>query len=91
MMRFSPCRPVENDVGRGDQLDLHDARIDRVLAWVQRRHPDTLVAGIHQVTVLELQSADIHVRFADERDDDADVANGNLNHGHLFDLREPRV
>ena len=55
------------------------------------RDPDAFVALVHQVAVLELEAADVHVRLADEGDDHADVADGDLHHRHLLDLDEPRV
>ena len=62
-----------------------------MFARIKRRHPDAFVAGVHEIAVLELDAADVHVRLADERDDDADVADGDLHHRHLFHLREPRI
>src|SRR5690242_13566354 len=49
------------------------------------------MADIDQVAVLELHAADVFVRLADERYDDADIADRNLHHGNLFDLRKPGV
>ena len=84
-------RPVEHDVGGGHQLHLHHARVERVLARVERRHPHALVAGVHQVAVLEVGAAHVLVRLAHEGDDDAHVADGDLRHGHLLHLHEPGV
>src|SRR6185503_5683590 len=65
--------------------------VKRMFARIERRHPYTLVTGIDQVTMLEFETADVFVRFANVRDDHANIANRNLDHGHLFDLNEPWI
>ena len=65
MVRLSARGPVEHDVRRGHQLDLHHSRVDRLLARIQRCHPDALVALLDQVAVLELEAADVHMGLAD--------------------------
>ena len=75
----------------GTQFDFHHARVDRVFARIQRRDPDAFVADVHQVAVLELHAAHVLMRRPDERDDHADMADGNLHHRHLLHLDEPGV
>ena len=77
-MRLGARGPVEHDIGRRHQFDLHDPSVDGMLAGIKRSHPNTLVAGIDEIAVLKLKTADIHVRLADKRDHDANVANRDL-------------
>ena len=91
MVRLGARGPVEHDVGRGHQLDLHHSRVDGLLARIQRRHPDAFVALLDQVAVLELEAADVHMGLADVGNDHADIADGDLHHRHLLHLDEPRV
>ena len=62
-----------------------------MLAGIQGRHPDALVARVYQVAVFELNAADVFMRHADERDHHADVPDGDVHHRHLFHLHEPRI
>src|SRR5262245_48614136 len=91
MMSFGAARPIEDDVCGGHELDLHHASIEWMFARVEWRNPYAFVTGINQVTMFELGAAYVFVRLADERNDDADVADRDLYHGHLLDLREPGI
>ena len=64
MMRLGARGPVQDDVGRRHQLDLHDARVERMFAGIQRRHPNTFVADVDEIAVLEFHAAHVHVRLA---------------------------
>ncbi len=63
LVRLGPRRPIEHDVGRGHQLDFHHTRVDRMFAGIERRDPDALVSGIHEVAMAELGSADVDMRL----------------------------
>ena len=91
MMRLSARGPVEHDVRGGHEFDLHHAGVQRMFAGIERCDPNTFVTLINEVAMFEIQAADIHVRHADVGDHHTDVANRNLHHRHLLDLREPRI
>ncbi len=75
----------------GHELDLHDVRVDRVLAGQQRIDPDALAAAGDEVAVGEGVARHVDVLGADVADDDADVADRDLGHRRQVDLDEPRV
>src|SRR5262245_52859109 len=91
MMCFGACGPVENDIRCWHEFHVHHPRIDRMLAWIKRRDPHTFVTRIYEIAMLEFKSANVNMRLAEIRDDDADVANWDLHHRHLFDLDKPRI
>ncbi len=91
VVSFSPVGPVEHDVGLGHELDAHHASVDRMLARIERGNPDTLVADIDQIAMLEGGAADVLVGKADEGNHDTDGADGNIQHRHLLDLDKPRI
>ena len=91
-MRLGPLRPVQHDVGRRHELDLHHARVDRVLAREQRLDPHALAAPFDEIAVRERIARYVEVLAADVADDDADVADaGSRSSGTCSTLNEPRV
>jgi hypothetical protein len=80
VVRLGPRRPVEDDVGGRHELDLHDVRVDRVLAGQQRIDPHALAAAGDEVAVRERVARDVDVLGPDVADDDADVADRDLGH-----------
>ncbi len=70
---------------------MHYACVYRVFTRIQRLDPNTLVTGIYQVAMSEISAADVLVSFTDKRDHNTNIANGDLGHGNLLDLYEPRI
>lgn len=91
VVRLGPVGPVEDDVGRRHEFDPHDARVDRMLAGVERGDPHALVTDVDEVAVLEFGAAHVEVRKADKGDHDADGPDRDVQHRDLFQLGEPRV
>ena len=56
-----------------------------------RRDPDTLVAGVHQVTMAELGPAHVDMSLSHIGDHHADMANGNFQHADLLHADEPWI
>ena len=91
VVRLGALRPVQDDVRRRHQLDLHHARVERVLAGQQRLDPHALAAALDEVAVRERVARHVDVLAADVADDHADVADRDLGQRHQLDLHEPRV
>ena len=62
-----------------------------MLARQQRPHPHTFVAYFDEVAVFEIRPADVFMQITNIADDDADVADGDFDHLHLLNMREPRI
>ena len=91
VVRLGALRPVQDDVRRRHELDLHHARVDRVLAGQQRLDPHALAAALDEVAVRERVAGHVEVLAADVADDHADVADRDLGQRHQLDPHEPRV
>lgn len=84
--------PVENDIGRGHELDLVSVGIDGIFARIQGIRPDTLLTLLHEIAVLETLARRLcDTLLTDIGNDGADIC--NRHDGHVLDLdgREPRV
>lgn len=84
-------RPVQHEVRRRYELDLHGRCVDRVLARIPRLDPDAAAAVLDDVTVLVVVAGQVLADLTNERIDDADM--GNRNHSHRDDVHsdEPWV
>ena len=90
-MAFCAAGPVQHNVGGGNQFYLENPRVEWMLARIERRDPNTFMAWLNQIAVLESFPADVFVRLADVGNDNTYMADGNLGHRYLLHVDKPRV
>src|SRR5688572_18814010 len=90
-MSFVAVRPIQHNIGCRHMLNTHHFRVDWMLAGMQWISPYAFMPGMHQVTMLEVETANILMCLADIADDHTDVANRNFGHRHLFNKYKPGI
>src|SRR5947207_4139306 len=92
MVRFGlTADPAQNEVNRGNELNFHRVRIQRVFAGSQRRAPDTAMAGLNLLAVTERITGGIISGGAMIRHNYADITDWNQSFGFDFHRAEPAV
>ncbi len=83
-------RPVEENLGGGNNIHLHDSRVERVLSGLERIGPDAFASVLNDFRVHSVvgQVGSLRPDVAGDHAAEADV---DANHGRFFNGGEPRV